>query len=83
MNINSILAELRAERDRINRAISANRRSGFYRTREGRASAKGGGYPEDGRAHERGRPEEAVAAAEAALGAGEDEAEGEGEIGRA
>jgi hypothetical protein len=33
--------------------------------------------------HERRCPEEAVAAAEAALGAGEDEAEGEGGVGQA
>ena len=40
--------------------------------------SRGSSYPEKARPHERRRPEEALAAAEAALGSGEDEAEEEG-----
>jgi hypothetical protein len=46
-------------------------------TPQRRPSAKGGSYPEEAWPHERRCPEEDVTAAEAALGAGEDEAEGE------
>jgi len=108
---NRILAELRAERDRIDQAISAleavnstgrrgvgrppraaekprgrgARRTGEDRRRPACVVGEGEAGPsvQAGAEDERRRPEEAVAAAEAALGAGKDEAEGEGEVGQA
>jgi hypothetical protein len=52
-------------------------------TPESRSSAKSRAQTAEAWPHERRCAEEAVAAAEAALGAGEDEAEGEGEVGQA
>jgi hypothetical protein len=73
MDTNGILAELRAERDRIDRAISALGKSKLYRTTESRSFAGSGRYSPQARPHERRCAEENVAADEAALGAGKDE----------
>jgi len=49
MDTYRILRELRAERDRIERAIAAIEGLDSTETQDGRSSAKGGSYPEEAR----------------------------------
>ena len=82
MNLQQIVAELRAERDRLDKAIAALNSVSTHQTR---ATAQSGS--EIGETHAspqvKCNPQEALAAAQAALGARKDEAEGKGEVGQA